>query len=231
MSSLYSGTSSYADFFTIPDDGDAINASSFNVAFEALGDRTRYLLDNLNTLDAFVVATATSMSTDIAALKSFRTAVEAYSLVGVVIVDKFTNSTMGISLTNGGTLSGNTGAILSKTVKAGDNAQVTFTSSFNFHMAALADFSVLIELQYQEAGGGYNTLINCSQNFSFPSDVGISGDYSIPFAMTGQHAVGVDGTLDWRLKLTLTSSGVGDTLTANNPYHSTIVVYRGIVYP
>jgi hypothetical protein len=44
MSSQYAGDpDAFPSDFTIPDDGDAQDASSVNVAFEALGDRTAYL--------------------------------------------------------------------------------------------------------------------------------------------------------------------------------------------
>lgn len=43
MGHQYTGTDSYPTDFTIPDDLDDDKASSFNVAFEALGDRTTHL--------------------------------------------------------------------------------------------------------------------------------------------------------------------------------------------
>lgn len=43
MGHQYSGTPVYPSSFQIPDDGDAKNAASVDVALEALGDRTQYL--------------------------------------------------------------------------------------------------------------------------------------------------------------------------------------------
>lgn len=51
MSTLYTDTAQFIDQIQIPSDGDDRDAQSFNVGFEALADRTRYLKNNsaLNT--------------------------------------------------------------------------------------------------------------------------------------------------------------------------------------
>lgn len=46
MSSQYAGANVFPSDFTIPDDGEAENAASVNVALEALGDRTKFLKSN-----------------------------------------------------------------------------------------------------------------------------------------------------------------------------------------
>ncbi len=47
MSSTYAGADTFGATITIPDDGDPANASTFNVPYEGLADRTRYLLNRI----------------------------------------------------------------------------------------------------------------------------------------------------------------------------------------
>ncbi len=57
MSTPYAGSDTYPDDFLIPDDADAEDASSVNVALEALGDRTAYLALRLPfRLDEFLLS-------------------------------------------------------------------------------------------------------------------------------------------------------------------------------
>ncbi len=227
----YSGTDTYPSFIVIPDDGDPDNAATFNVGYQGLGDRTKYL----KALNDSAIAFITEQETDIVALEAGVAALEAYHPIGVVLVNKDSGASLGISLNNGGPTIGNSGALFSSALHAGDNVAFTVTSSFNFHTGALSAFNVLIEVQYQENGGGYVTLVNCKSSFQTPADAGLIGDYKFPFSMVGQHTIAGSApdpvTLDWRVQMTLVTSGVGDTLTATLPFHATLVAYRTAVYP
>lgn len=64
MGTPYTGTDSYPTSYTIPDDGDAVDASAVNVAFEALGDRTESLGLSRASLVDIAALTALLVPTD-----------------------------------------------------------------------------------------------------------------------------------------------------------------------
>ncbi len=66
MGSQYAGTAVFPTDFTIPDDGDAYDAASVNVAFEALGDRTAYLRALAETTGVLAIRSVSN----VAALKA-----------------------------------------------------------------------------------------------------------------------------------------------------------------
>lgn len=73
MSSQYAGAELFPDDFTIPDDGEELTAAAFNVAYEALGDRTQWLKSRVVTIS---LGTALSSATVTAPARAFAVILE-----------------------------------------------------------------------------------------------------------------------------------------------------------
>jgi len=106
MSHTYSGTATYHSAITIPDDGDPRNASSVNVAFEALQDDVTFLRGRSLDIgvDNYNVATGT-MSLDFNATTGTGNLSLAGLGFGVQVGDfiplAFTTTVLAFSLTSG----------------------------------------------------------------------------------------------------------------------------------
>lgn len=228
MSSLYSGTSSYADYFSIPDDGDSINASSFNVGLEALGDRTKYLLDTLNTLNAFVVATSTSNASHFATLDSEVAALYAAMQDGVWSL-RNTNTTGtvtgGSKLAFGGATTGNQGFGAAISAAVGDRFILNVTGTAFFVHNSGQGITVTAQIQVSENGGGYSNVSHASVTFGLPAQASaITAGWYIPFSVTAVHnAISNAGNAAFRVLFTATFgvSGTGDSVDFGSDFCGT----------
>jgi hypothetical protein len=222
MSSFYSGTSTFADYFAIPDDGDAINASSFNVGFEALGDRTVYLLNTLNTLDAFVVATGVSTTAHLATLDSEVGALYAAMQDGVWSL-RSSSGTMAINLAFGGSTTGSLVFGTAIFAASGDRFDVSFTSTALVFMNSGQGITVTAQLQVSENGGGYANVSHASVTFGLPAAAGFitpSPGWYVPFCIRAVHQIVAAGNANFRILITagFGVSATGDTVTFSQDY-------------
>jgi hypothetical protein len=225
MSSNYSGTNTFTDYFTIPDDGDAINASSFNVAFEALGDRTVALRTTLTALDAFVVATGVSTTAHLATLDSEVAALYAAMQDGVWSL-RHTNGTLGTTLSFSPSVTTFSQTIGSAVfAKVGDRFTVAFTSTVNFVHNSGQGIVVTAQLQVSENGGGYSNVANASIDLELPAQAStITAGWRWPFTLTATHdAISSAGNAQFRVLFTagFGVSATGDEAQFTNNFATT----------
>lgn len=181
--------------FTVPADGEDVDAASVNVAFTALGNGVAF--------------NGSAISTEVARATAVEAAIKACYLLADL--QKTTGSDLGVSLANGGTTT-QTVSLLSSGVAllAGDIVEVFLSSTAQWIKSATLTNTpaMAIKLQQNPNGGGLTDIAGADVRTWSPMVA--SKNFDVPFHVAGAFTVVTPGTLAISAVFTLSNSNAGD---------------------